>query len=108
MQQQQQQQQQQPQLPPVLKSLSSRSGFPGGHQHQHIVLFELAPVPLASYVVPLLFSSSSSTTCLIALTSRDHPVVKTFSNLLNSVHHPYAGARCSAAPGGSADSAFDL
>ncbi|KAI3542394.1 hypothetical protein CTAM01_03705, partial [Colletotrichum tamarilloi] len=37
-----------------------------------------------------------------------NPVVKTFSNLLNSVHHPYAGARCSAAPGASADSAFDL
>ncbi|KAK4669300.1 uncharacterized protein QC763_0031090 [Podospora pseudopauciseta] len=34
---------------------------------------------------------------------RDHDTVKTFSNLLNSVHHPYAGARCSASPGSSAD-----
>ncbi|KAL2148744.1 hypothetical protein VTH82DRAFT_1891 [Thermothelomyces myriococcoides] len=31
-------------------------------------------------------------------------IVKTFSNLLNSVHHPFAGARCSAASGGAADS----
>ncbi|KAL2263470.1 hypothetical protein VTK26DRAFT_6677 [Humicola hyalothermophila] len=30
------------------------------------------------------------------------PIVKTFSNLLNSVHHPFAGARCSASPGSSA------
>ncbi|KAL2758179.1 hypothetical protein ACRALDRAFT_207371 [Sodiomyces alcalophilus JCM 7366] len=67
------------------------------------------------------------------LTDRSHlsvaitPVVKTFSNLLNSyvdphsplpllahvltypsrVHHPFAGARRSTAPGRSADSAFD-
>ncbi|KAL2159680.1 hypothetical protein VTH06DRAFT_2249 [Thermothelomyces fergusii] len=30
--------------------------------------------------------------------------VKTFSNLLNSVHHPFAGARCSASSGAAADS----
>ncbi|RSL46426.1 hypothetical protein CEP51_015934, partial [Fusarium floridanum] len=34
-------------------------------------------------------------------------VVKTFSNLLNSTHHPFAGARCSADSGGSADSTFE-
>ncbi|KAG6026600.1 hypothetical protein E4U41_001229 [Claviceps citrina] len=34
----------------------------------------------------------------------DHTVVKTFSNLLNSTHHPFAGARCSAASGGASDS----
>ncbi|KAL3960659.1 hypothetical protein ACCO45_005776 [Purpureocillium lilacinum] len=35
----------------------------------------------------------------------DHfKVVKTFSNLLNSVHHPFAGARCSADSGGASDS----
>ncbi|PMD44955.1 hypothetical protein L207DRAFT_243695 [Hyaloscypha variabilis F] len=34
-----------------------------------------------------------------------HPVVKTFSNLLNSSHHPFAGARCSSAAGAS-DSPF--
>ncbi|KAL5584998.1 hypothetical protein FOVSG1_014387 [Fusarium oxysporum f. sp. vasinfectum] len=33
--------------------------------------------------------------------------VKTFSNLLNSTHHPFAGARCSADSGGSADSTFE-
>ncbi|KAI1745093.1 hypothetical protein F4680DRAFT_174935 [Xylaria scruposa] len=32
--------------------------------------------------------------------------VKTFSNLLNSVHHPYAGARCSSRGGSAADSPF--
>ncbi|KAF7946846.1 uncharacterized protein EAE97_004095 [Botrytis byssoidea] len=35
----------------------------------------------------------------------DHPVVKTFSNLLNSSHHPFAGARCSS-PAGASDSPF--
>ncbi|KAL2115811.1 hypothetical protein VTJ04DRAFT_10066 [Mycothermus thermophilus] len=39
-----------------------------------------------------------------SLESRSIPTVKTFSNLLNSVHHPFAGARCSASPGGAADS----
>ncbi|KAL2020910.1 hypothetical protein VTK56DRAFT_7797 [Thermocarpiscus australiensis] len=37
---------------------------------------------------------------------RSLKTVKTFSNLLNSVHHPYAGARCSASPGSAADSPF--
>ncbi|KAJ4155663.1 hypothetical protein LMH87_000899 [Akanthomyces muscarius] len=31
-------------------------------------------------------------------------LAKTFSNLLNSVHHPFAGARCSADTGGASDS----
>ncbi|KAG7119478.1 Inositol-3-phosphate synthase like protein [Verticillium longisporum] len=35
---------------------------------------------------------TSHSNCLITLSSRDHPVVKTFSNLLNSTHHPFAGA----------------
>ncbi|UKZ92098.1 uncharacterized protein TrAFT101_007067 [Trichoderma asperellum] len=39
------------------------------------------------------------------LEPRSRPVVKTFSNLLNSIHHPFAGARCSAS-GGLADSTF--
>ncbi|KAG7125167.1 hypothetical protein HYQ45_013348 [Verticillium longisporum] len=52
--------------------------------------------------------STSHSNCLITLSSRDHPVVKTFSNLLNSTHHPFAGARCSASPGGSADSAKEI
>ncbi|KFY20294.1 hypothetical protein V491_03839, partial [Pseudogymnoascus sp. VKM F-3775] len=39
----------------------------------------------------------------IALLSVDLPqVFKTFSNLLNSIHHPFAGGRKSA-PGSSAD-----
>ncbi|KAH0498303.1 hypothetical protein TgHK011_005559 [Trichoderma gracile] len=36
---------------------------------------------------------------------RSQTVDKTFSNLLNSIHHPFAGARCSAS-GGLADSIF--
>ncbi|KAM3078311.1 hypothetical protein ACMFMG_006198 [Clarireedia jacksonii] len=41
----------------------------------------------------------------IALSSVITKVVKTFSNLLNSSHHPFAGARCSSAAGAS-DSPF--
>ncbi|KAG5979098.1 hypothetical protein E4U55_005562 [Claviceps digitariae] len=33
----------------------------------------------------------------------DHTIAKTFSNLLNSIHHPFAGAHCSAS-GGASDS----
>ncbi|UQC84955.1 uncharacterized protein CLUP02_10451 [Colletotrichum lupini] len=48
---------------------------------------------------------------LIALTSRGQPRRQDVfqpPQLVSLVHHPYAGARCSAAPGASADSAFDL
>ncbi|KAA8564861.1 hypothetical protein EYC84_010632 [Monilinia fructicola] len=49
--------------------------------------------------------SINQPTNLIALTSVITPVVKTFSNLLNSSHHPFAGARCSS-PAGASDSPF--
>ncbi|KAL2166602.1 hypothetical protein VTG60DRAFT_2471 [Thermothelomyces hinnuleus] len=60
--------------------------------HQHLVLTFPLPYPNSS---PHNRSRSRAAVDL---------VVKTFSNLLNSVHHPFAGARCSASSGGAADS----
>lgn len=87
------------QLPPLQHSTSYTSSYASLER-------PLAP-PTSYYTPPLhtthlrLSRHSAPQPALlrlnrIALPGCDHPVFKLFSNLLNSVHHPYARARVSA------------